>query len=312
MLRGGIASRAILSWRLGDVMTEIRDFIFLDVERIRSFVAQLAGGFPTERSGGTEHEAGGQASAGGGIPLLMKVEGQVDYRWVRSETETRSVQDAIFEEFLKGCPPLDVASLGTWPDADLAPDGQVILVRGLTKLIDYESALEALRAFPRVMSAYQRFLTSSSSQPSRGRGQASPLQGGPAKGQIEALTPLIDGMSKLVGTNLSDFVRVKVVPDLKHPQQAFVGDGHRDSFRYPSAMLTTLYPRGLAAGWTCVGLVHRAASQSAPERREPTTVGDMLESLLDQMNGLEAFRQTARPPEISFTPLAIFRGLFHA
>jgi hypothetical protein len=119
-------------------------------------------------------------------------------------------------------------------------------------------------------------------------------------------------MSKLVGTNLSDFVRVKVVPDLTHPEQAFIGDGHRDSFRYPSAMLTTLYPRGLAAGWSSVGIVHRATGPPEAERADPTTLGDMLESILDQMSGLDTFRQTARAPEISFTPLAIFRALSHA
>src|SRR6202171_6012120 len=82
-----------------DTMGDVRDFIFLDIERIRSFVAQGGGGVPTERSGGHEHQTGGQASAEGGLPFgLAHIQGQTDYHYVRSATETKSVQDAIFNE----------------------------------------------------------------------------------------------------------------------------------------------------------------------------------------------------------------------
>lgn len=266
---------------------------------------------PTERGGSVEHQAGGRASASGGVPLLAEVEGQTNYHYVRSSTETRSVQDAIFEEFVIGCHPLDVSLLHPWPDAAAVPDGRLVLVRGFIKLIDYQDALEALRAFPKVLNGYQKFLAAASTTSSRAKGQATSISGSRSKGQAEALAPLIEGMSKLVGSNLGDFVRIKVMPDIERPDEAFVGDGHRDNFRYPSAILAALYPGGLAEGWQCVGLVHRSTARPESPKPDPTTLGDILESLLDQMSGLEAFRQTARPPEISFTPLAISRLLVY-
>jgi hypothetical protein len=160
------------------------------------------------------------------------------------------------------------------------------------------------------MTAYDKF-SSAASKPV-GKAQGWPVPAGtPSKAQLDSLGPLVEGISKLVGTNLSDFVRVKVIPNIAHPEKALVGDGHRDYFRYPSAILTTLYPGGLAEGWHCVGVVHRATGSSLPTSQSQTTMGDMLESLLDQMSALEAFRQAAREPEIALTPLAIYRLLVH-
>jgi len=60
-------------------MAESRDFVYLDVERVRSCVAQAGGGVPMERTGSREHEVGGKTSIAGGIPLLARVEGHADY-----------------------------------------------------------------------------------------------------------------------------------------------------------------------------------------------------------------------------------------
>lgn len=290
-------------------MSELRDFIYLDVERVRSFVAQAGGGVPTERTGGHQHEGGGQVAAEGGIPFLAKIEGQADYRYVRSSTETRSVQDAIFDEFVSRVRPLEVSNASSWPDNHSAPDGQLVLVHGHIKLIDYETSLEALRAFPKVMTAYAKFNAASSAKTGAGR---SPMPtGGPSRAQADSLGPIVEGIAKIVGSNLSDFVRVKVVRDIQGPAEAFVGDGHRDSFRYSSALLTTLYPGGVAAGWHCVGIVHRASDSTLQAPLATETMSDMLEMLIDQMHDVEAFRQAASPPAIAITPLAIYRPLGH-
>ena len=76
----------------------IRDFIYLDVERVRSFVAQLKEGLPSERTREAEHEAGGKAAAEAGLPLITKGSGEINYHYLRSHSETSSLHDFIFEE----------------------------------------------------------------------------------------------------------------------------------------------------------------------------------------------------------------------
>jgi hypothetical protein len=290
-------------------VVDVLDFIYLDIERVRSFVAQGGGGgVPTERTAGHEHQAGGQAGASGGIPLIVHAEGQADYRYVRSSTETRSVQDAIFREFQAACLPMLLPDDAPWPTSGIA-DGQLVSVNGYVKLVDYQASLQALSTFPKLLPAYERFVRASSASPTSASGRPVAAHGLPSKGVLDTIGPLVDMMTKIAGTSFADFVRIKVVPDLSRPNEAFVGDGHRDCFRYSSTILTTLYPGGLAKGWQLVGVVHRATKESLPASEESQTMGDMLESILDQMGGLAAFRQAARPPEIAVTPLAIYRRL---
>jgi hypothetical protein len=287
---------------------ELRDFIYLDVERIRSYVAQKSGGVPTERSQGAEHQAGGQGSASGGIPLVASLKGQVDYRYVRTASETSSVQDAIFSDFMQAYHPLNI-SASRWPDASAAPDGQLVLVSGAIKLIDYQTSLETLRAFPKVVAAFNKFTKAVAHGVTGNQAPRQAATTTQSTAQLDSLSPVVELMSKAVGTNLTDFVRVKVVPDIERPGQAFIGDGHRDNFRYSSAVLTSLYPSGIADGWHCVGVVHRPGSSELPASAGRETMGDMLEFLLDTMGGLDAFRQAAKPPAIAITPLAVYRRL---
>ena len=78
---------------------ELRDFIYLDVERVRSLVAQNQGGLLSERTHETEHDMGTSAGGEGGVPFLAKVQGEVNYHYLRSQSETRSLHDYLFSEF---------------------------------------------------------------------------------------------------------------------------------------------------------------------------------------------------------------------
>lgn len=51
----------------------------MDVERIRSFVAQASGGLTSERSSQSEHQAGGEGQVEGGLPFIARASGTVDY-----------------------------------------------------------------------------------------------------------------------------------------------------------------------------------------------------------------------------------------
>lgn len=76
----------------------IRDFIYLDIERVRSFVAQTSGGLPSERTHQAQHQVGGEGQVEGGLPFIAKATGSTDYHYLRSQSETKSLHDHIFEE----------------------------------------------------------------------------------------------------------------------------------------------------------------------------------------------------------------------
>ena len=147
--------------------------------------------------------------------------------------------------------------------SQVAPDGKVVLVQGYIKFIDYLTSLEALKAFPKMMTTYGKFLAASSAKPGQAQARGA-TNAGPSKSHAEALGPIVESLSKVAGTNLSDFVRVKIVPDIDETDHAFVGDAQRDCFRYQSALLSTLYPGGVAEGWTPLAVLqaHKSKTQT--------------------------------------------------
>lgn len=84
--------------------TVVRDFMYLDWERVRSMSAQLLGGFPQDATRESGHETGARGQVEGGLPLTIKGRGEGDYRYFRTQNETRSLHHyvySLFEERLR-------------------------------------------------------------------------------------------------------------------------------------------------------------------------------------------------------------------
>ena len=73
-----------------------RDFIYLDWERIRSIAAQLFQGIPEQSSTEKHNEAAVKGELGGNLFGLIQGKGGADYRYFKSENETRSLHHSIY------------------------------------------------------------------------------------------------------------------------------------------------------------------------------------------------------------------------
>jgi hypothetical protein len=74
----------------------LRDFIYLDTERVRSFSAQLLEGVPDSATREAAHEVGADATAEAGLFSVIRGQGGVDYRYHRSASETRSLHHHVY------------------------------------------------------------------------------------------------------------------------------------------------------------------------------------------------------------------------
>ena len=134
----------------------IRDFIYLDVERIRSFVAQTSGGLISERTHQAQHQVGGEGQVEGGIPLIAKATGSTDYHYLRSQSETKSLHDHIFEELYhklqaeKHIADLSLADETVWTES-FFKDSTFVLAKGLLKIVDYQSTIATLQGLPALL-----------------------------------------------------------------------------------------------------------------------------------------------------------------
>ncbi len=283
----------------------IRDFIYLDIERVRSFVAQLSGGLPSELTTGVEHQAGGEVTAEGRIPLIARASGGADYHFVRSSSETKSLHDHIFAELLRGL--RDKQLLADVPNYDFQwtpsvfSDGMFVLTSGIVKIVDYKSGIEALENLPKLIRTLRKIVS---------QGEETSDQTKEAK-QIESQIrnlPLRE-VASFVDQFYSNLVRVKIFPD-NDTTHVFVGTADKSFFRYAPAALTGLYGSIIDANWQCLIQVNQGKTHRLEEFASQTNqIEDAVEALIDQLGALTNLTQGVQFPSVAVTPIAIFREL---
>ncbi|MBM3471688.1 MAG: hypothetical protein FJX75_00265 [Armatimonadetes bacterium] len=79
----------------------LRDFLYLDMERVRSFIAQLLEGVPETLHKGSGADVSVEGGIEGSLPFLLKGKAGADYRYFRSQDETRSLHHHAYTLFEK-------------------------------------------------------------------------------------------------------------------------------------------------------------------------------------------------------------------
>lgn len=288
----------------------IRDFVYMDIERVRSYVAQLSGGLASERTTGAEHQSGIQGSIEGSIPLLSKATGEADYRYARSHSETKSLHDHIFAEFYEGIQSTDAfvvlndASKFMWSEANFI-DGNFILAQGALRFVDYHYTFELMKNIPALMEFANKFPT---------------INGDEQKQRDARPQPTISDFKKLpikqIGAFVEQFyssqhVRVKLYPSGYSQPKVLVGNGDKGCFRSPPLELLKLYGPLIDAEWYCLAQINKGAS-SRPKRFTASTgnqIEDAFESMFDQLSELTDLLYGVQFPAVAMTPIAIYREM---
>lgn len=135
---------------------ELKDFIYLDTDRVRSFVAQLYEGVPEAFGATTGHEKAGKGEAAIEVPLLGKlgIEGNILYQ--KGSSETRSAHHYLYnlfeqkiKEFGKLREITDSFPREQW-QADEFKDGTFLLVQCRIQIIDYRAVVNTFEIIPRI------------------------------------------------------------------------------------------------------------------------------------------------------------------
>jgi hypothetical protein len=303
--------------------TSIRDFIYLDIERVRSFSAQLFGGLPSERTTLGEHEIGGEGSATGKLPLFVEASGAVNYHYLRSQSETRSLHDHLFNEFFARLVSEDkIQNLGAVPQGkwqeSLFKDGAFMSVTCPIKIVDYKANVALLETLPDMQSLVGKAAGFSSSA-NQQRMQAADLRKARSPQQMKGseqelfqkMRPQIKAMSSLMAQLYGDFIRLKIFPYQGNFEKILVGSTDRTAFRYPPAALTTPYGAIIDAGWVCVVQVNRGTTHvaGAVVSSSGNQMEDSFEQLVDQFTALSSLTQGITFPAVAVTPIAIYRTI---
>lgn len=296
----------------------LRDFVYLDWERVRSLSAQLLGGVPQDATKESGHDLGAKGEVKGGIPAILSGRGEGDYRYYRTQNETRSLHHYVYSLFERR---LRERSAVTEVDADFDfdewtedgfRDGQFLRVTGLVRLMDYGWISTMMEALPGMMRAAHHAATIGLKQ-ERDEGLITKkefeVEQQDQQKQLNELKALkLEKITELVRQLYGDAVRVKVVPDPYRPSNVFVGSADLACFHDSAASFAQKYGYGIDAGWVVLGQVNRSTSESKPT---PIPTGnemeDAFESVALNINSLFRVASATTFPAVSITPISVYR-----
>ncbi len=297
----------------------MRDFVYLDWERIRSFVAQSERGVPETRSSTLTSEEGDRYDAELGFPGLAKIADSGDLRYLRSATETRSLHHAVFDLFEQKLQEadaiLDIDSSypnELWTQENLG-GRTFVRVHGTVRVVDYLAILGLIEQFSvlikLVHTSEKSSLQASGLEPPILQRELQKLE----KQQRDQLKTysnfpqLAAGLRSLFGEG----VRLKIVPDLDRPENLLVGSANREGF--DESIQRAIGTRGAAtnSGWTA--LVQLDSSGISDLVRLPTgnQMEDSLDELVAQMDQMANLLSGSGWPVLNCIPLAVYRIVQH-
>ncbi len=262
----------------------LRDFIYLDSDRVRSLAAQLG----VDISASTDRQSAERVflateptllSRGTGAPLRL---------------------DPSFD-FTK------------WT-ADGFNDGQIILAGGVVRLIDFTWLAAALGGLPAVLRKMSKIeMAALRNSPEGQRMSKSQLQAKSTENQA-AIAKVeefkVEELGDVVRGLYGDIVRLKIRPSADNPRAVLIGSAYGNYFYDSPAALSQKYGVEVNAGWTVLGQLNMPNLVTASQ---PSPPGNQMEDSFEQIAMLmnNAFRVANAPafPALSFTPIAIYRGI---
>jgi hypothetical protein len=268
----------------------LRDFIYLDFDRVRSLAAQL--GVPSPQAGG------GDASTGASDRvdrerLVLRLEPAL----VARGNVLRIGADFDFDK---------------WVPETFA-DGQFVLATGVVRVMDFSWLAQALSGLPAVLKKMSKIEMAALRNSDEGRRmsksalQQRSLENQAAIAKVEEFR--MDELSDVVRQLYPGVVRVKVRPHKDFPRAVLIASAYAAHFYDSPAVLSQKYGVEIDAGWSVLGQLNVPNTSAPPQ---PIPVGNQMEDAFEQMALLmnNAFRLANAPafPMLSLTPIAIYRA----
>jgi hypothetical protein len=299
----------------------IRDFIYLDVERLKSILSQIDEGLLEKVDKSAGSSGTGQLTAEAKVPLLVTVGGTGTYVASSQVTETKTLHDHIYnyvEEKLLDAGGLFVLgkelTAADWLRDEVRSDissTAFVLVKGNVLVNDFQHMKSFLGHFNELAGALARLSSADKAKalPEAQRKafvaqQVSALQ--LPKGQQEDLHRVLDAF---VRNNLI----VRIMPFADAPDARVVSNlDNPAALRLPLESLAFRFGSAPRDEWTLFGQIASVPLSSDKPFEFGGTLGSDIDKALQKLfNVLRSFEPLIASvvfPEICVTPIALYRG----
>ncbi|NOQ22245.1 MAG: hypothetical protein GQ565_06310 [Candidatus Aegiribacteria sp.] len=297
----------------------VRDFIYLDMERVRSIVAQLEEGLIESYTKTTGEGTEGTGGVEGGLLGIVKLAGGVKFLLERRETETKTLHDHVYNKVeeallsqgtvirIPGDISAPAVADGTYVDS--IDETSFVLASGRVAINDFANMRTYLDSFNK-MAAFIAYCSGVS-----GKDDESVQDRNKRTKQLEQGMKLdkklIDGFKLTFDLFYGERVAIKLTPYDEYPDFRLVGDLNEIFLRDKLSSITYKYGSSPVSEWTILGQVASIPPETPPEIPKATrgsAIPLALEGVFDAYRGLEQMAQSVVYPEIAITPIAIYRG----
>lgn len=304
-----------------DGLVNLRDFVYLDVERVKSLLAQLDRGLLSQRSDSSEASTSVEGKGVIKIPALAEVGGGGQYVSTNQSTETRTLHDFVYNQTEEKL--LELGRIKRLPRdftgarllsedvrAALSPV-EYVLVRGQLSFSDYSYMTSLLEHFIEIIKITVGFSYRDRLKAATGKEKAAIRQEiDRAVAAVGIDESYLKDLRRLFDVFLKDRLLIKVIPFPGDPNIRIVGPLQPMLLRERLEDIRYKFGSSPAADWAIFGQI-----AAVPQENETRGVLDLsfsnqldqaLQAMFDSIRGIEdQFRVTY--PEIAITPIAIYR-----
>ena len=299
---------------------DLKDFIYLDIDRVRSFTSQLFEGIPetSDSKNGKEQDIKGKFK--GGVPLLASggVEGGLLLR--QEKTETKSLQHYIyvlFENKLNDLKKLKVLNEKfdekDWFEGIVRKglkESEFIKITANVKIFDYEyldNVFKMVKELPDTVAELTSMSLTKDKKKQKKREMLKEMGAQDWDSTIKSISKFIDTMYKGI-------ISLKIYPVGMDSAPYLLGRLNKNYLQYDRETLLFQYGTEPNQEWTIVGQIstipdEKGITVEEPQLKEGYNMLDM-ENMMEYILKLmvtTGLKFSVSYPSIGIIPLAIYR-----
>jgi hypothetical protein len=272
-----------------------RDFIYLDIDRVQSILAQLQQGLLNEVLEGKTEQTTGRAQIALNLLYMMlpvSASGSVEQARGTSISESKVLHDYAFEQARFTLESEGLLVERDDLDWDEVPETGFVLVRGSARISDYRTLEKIAANFDKVDKV---FSTKTGKQPGMGK-------------QMKEMNTVID-------TFFKDTIRVNIT---NAQRCEFVGPLAREHLREDIRDLIYKYSSAPPGEWVMLANIARvpdpddSEEEAIIERLGEVREGSVARQMGQAMGMLNAFQELlgwVSYPEVAVSPIAVYREI---
>lgn len=299
---------------------KVRDFIYLDIDRIRSIIAQLDEGILESTTRSSKQAAEASTGAEGSLLGIVKADGRAKFLYETNRNETRTLHDHIYnlmEVALRKHDLLRVVeaeSVTTEEEVaglrDYLGETSFVLVSGRVEINHFTHIRELLEKLPELLklitkSEIAKKLPSSLKPKERNAVVDKAIQ--------EALPDrtMMDGVRLVFDLFYKDRIAIKMVPFRDYPNYHLTGPLQQQYLRDDIMSIIFKYGTAPESTWSMLLQVANIPRSGGEEHQAMPTggnaFGELASGIFTAMRGVEKMVQSVQYPAVSVTPIAIYR-----